>query len=157
MFIAIENGQFINEHEIFEIAFGQSPNGATILAFTDDGENPRRGDVIDENELHVVEQLCQQPGWVKLSDGLTHLNLNRCSYVVFAHVPTVGDTARVFVAGRQMHFAKDQDVVHSIRASLTTAGREKPKPAVSPDAAADALGSPPASGNDDREDIAPPT
>ena len=152
MFIAIENGQFINENEIFQITFGQSPHGATVLAFTADGENPRRGDVIDENELHVVEAMVKRPGWVKMADGATYTNLNRSAYVVFAHVPTVGDTARIFIAGRQMHFAKDQDVVKSLREALMSMGREDAAVAASPAAL------PPGdTDSSDQDDTPPPT
>ena len=127
MFIEIEGGQYLNASQIFQITFGKTPRGATVLSFSFDGENPRRGDVANQTQLHRAQFLVKKPGWVKLGDNCTYVNLNRCAYVCINRVDTVGDVAKIFIAGKQMHFEKDQKVVCRIREALRIAGGDAPE------------------------------
>jgi hypothetical protein len=127
MFIEIEGGQFLNASQIFQITFDRSPRGATVLSFSFDGENPRRGDVANPIQLKRAQFLVKKPGWVKLGDNATFVNLNRCAYVCINRVDTVGDVAKIFIAGKQMHFEKDQKVVCRIREALKIAGGDAPE------------------------------
>jgi hypothetical protein len=127
MFIEIEGGQYLNASQIFQISFDKSPRGASVLSFSFDGENPRRGDVANEKQLRRAQALVKKPGWVKLGDNSTYLNLNRCAYISISRVDTVGDVAKIFIAGKQMHFEKDQKVVCRIREALKIAGGDAPE------------------------------
>lgn len=125
MFIEIQGGQFLNASQIFQITL--TARGASVLSFSFDGENPRRGDVANEKQLRRAQFLVKKPGWVKLGDNATYVNLNRCACVSISRVDTVGDVAKIFIAGKQMHFEKDQKVVCRIREALRIAGGDAPE------------------------------
>lgn len=126
MFIEIEGGQFLNANQIFQITLGNVRNGANILSFSADGENPRRGDVVNEVQLRRAQHVVKLPGWVKLGDNATYINLNRCAYVVIKRVEKVGDVAQIYIAGKLMHCEKDQKVVQRVREALRVAGGDAP-------------------------------
>lgn len=127
MFIEIEGGQFLNASQIYQITFGNTAKGASVLSFSFDGENPRRGDVANSAQLKRAQLLVKKPGWVKLGDNATYVNLNRCACVMINRVEMVGEVAKIFIAGKQMHFEKDQRIVCRIREALRVAGGDAPE------------------------------